>query len=332
MAKNALSKEEQTKETEQNLSLVSNREYQASIFTSYFENPVNAAQLYSGLQRIYSAGPSQEIITPEDIRIQTLSGVLYLARVNDLAFTAGRRAIIIGEHQSTVNRNIPLRLAIYYGRTMEKLIPPRAIYKIKKILIPTPSFYVFYSGKDPQPLEQTLYLSDSYLENTEPPMLQLEVKVININLPAGHPLLQKCRPMYEYSWFLWKVRELLRQTNNRDEAIKRAMEASVKQGIMVDFIREHGSEVRNMLYTEFNLNDALEVWKEEGIEEGIELGASYTLIEQTGKKLKKGKTPDVIADELETDISKIQAICEAAKRFAPDYDTKLIFNALEGGR
>ena len=51
----------------------------------------------------------------------------------------------------------------------------------------------------------------------------------------------------------------------------------------------------------------------------------------TGKKLKKGKTPDVIADELETDISKIQAICKAAKRFAPDYDTKMIFNALEAG-
>ena len=77
---------------------------------------------------------------------------------------------------------MPHRSTIYYGRTMEKLIEPKALYRIARINIPTPEFYVFFNGKGPQPLEQTLYLSHSYLEKTETPMLELKVKVININL------------------------------------------------------------------------------------------------------------------------------------------------------
>ncbi|MCI9638359.1 MAG: hypothetical protein HFG77_18635 [Hungatella sp.] len=224
-----------------------NREYQSTIFTTYFGESAKAAQLYEGIvwlgnQKNESAGGHQrqpsaasqksqwESVGPEDIVFETLEGVLYLARKNDLAFTVKKKVLVIGEHQSTVNQNMPLRSAIYYGRTMEKLIEPRAIYKSKRISIPTPEFYLFYNGKSPQPLEQTLYLSDSYLEKTDHPMLQLEVKMININLPEGHPLLERCRPLYEYSWFTWKVREYLERGEGRDEAIAKAMEASVKRG------------------------------------------------------------------------------------------------------
>jgi hypothetical protein len=41
---------------------------------------------------------------------------------------------------------------------------------------------------------------------------------------------------------------------------------------MDDFLKRHGSEVSNMLYTEWNWDDALRISKEEGVEEGIEIG------------------------------------------------------------
>lgn len=322
---------------------LTNREYRSTVFTAYFSNPVNAAQLYEGmawLERQKEHGSHEclqnDMIRPEDIVFETLEGVLYLARKNDLAFTVRRKVLVIGEHQSTINENMPLRSAIYYGRTMEKIIEPRAIYKTKRISIPTPEFYVFYNGKEPQPLEQTLYLSDSYLEQTDHPMLQLTVKVININLSEKHPILQKCRPLYEYSWFIGKVWEYLAKGKTRDEAIKEAMEASVREKIMTEFIAKHGSEVRNMLFTEFNLEDAREVWEEEarekGREKGREEGAVYTLIEQTIRKLKKEKSPEVIAEELETDADKIRTICRIAGTFAPDYNAEVIFKAMEKER
>lgn len=131
------------------------------------------------------------------------------------------------------------------------------------------------------------------------------------------------------------------QRKSRDDAIARAMDDSVKQGIMTEFIEEHGSEVRNMLFTEFNLEDAREVWEEEaredgraegilvGRKEGRAEGRNYTLIEQVTRKLKKGKTPHRIAEELEAEEEEIQTICMAAQPFAPDYDTEAIFKVLK---
>lgn len=41
-------------------------------------------------------------------------------------------------------------------------------------------------------------------------MLELNVKVININLPIHHEILNKYKPLYEYSWFVQRMKEYLR--------------------------------------------------------------------------------------------------------------------------
>lgn len=97
---------------------------------------------------------------------------------------------------------MPLRSAIYFGRTIEKIIEPKVLYRSGLIKIPTPEFFVFYNGEKPYPDEKILKLSDSYLEKSSDPMLELSVKVININLPTENPILAQCRPLYEYSWFI----------------------------------------------------------------------------------------------------------------------------------
>lgn len=111
-------------------------------------------------------------------------------------------------------------------------------------------------------------MSDAYLEKSDNPMLELTVKVININPSAHHPILQECRSIYEYSWFVQRIRDYTRQGDSRDSAIQKAMADCIQHGIMVDFIQVHGSEVRNMLFTEFNLEDALEVRGQECYDEG----------------------------------------------------------------
>ena len=54
------------------------------------------------------------------------------------------------------------------------------------------------------------------------------------------------------------------------QAIKTAIEISVRQNVMTEFIAKHGSEVRNMLFTEFNLEDAKKVWMGEARKEGAD--------------------------------------------------------------
>ena len=295
----------------------SNREVKSSAFTTYFSDPKNAAQLYSALEGVE--------VSPEDIHFTTLEGVLFVARKNDMAFTVKNRVLVISEHQSTVNHNMPLREVIYYGRTMEKLIDPKAIYRRKLISIPTPEFFVFYNGDEPFPSEQVLKLSDAYLDKPDAPMLELTVKVININLPEGHAILAQCRPLYEYSWFIQRIKEHLASGMNRDDSIISAIKDCEKEGIMVDFVRAHGTEAVNMLFTEFNMEDALEVRYEEGFEDGVEKGELLMLIQQVSRKMQKGKTAKAIASELEEDALLIDKLCAAIKNSNPESPPEQIY-------
>lgn len=295
--------EKNNQEVKTALMQVSNREVKSSAFTTYFSKPENAAVLYAALDGV-------EAIAPEDIEFTTLSGVLFMARKNDLAFTVKNKVLVISEHQSTINNNMPLRDAIYYGRTIERLIEPRALYRTKQIQIPTPEFYVFYNGNEDFPAEKVLKLSDAYIEKTGQPMLELIVKVININLTVNHPLLERCRPLYEYSWFIQRIKDHMAQGEARDEAIRQAMCDCRSEGIMEAFLDEHGSEAENMLFTEFNMEDALEVRFEEGKEEGKE----EVLVALVRKKFRKGMEAEQIAELLEEDTETVERICEVIRR------------------
>lgn len=244
--------------------VISNREVKSSAFTTYFGEPENASKLYAAL--------GDEEVSPEDITYVTLEGVLFIARKNDLAFTVKNRVLVISEHQSTINENMPLRDLLYLGRTLEKLLDEKNLYRRKMISIPTPEFYVFYNGDAPYPPEKILRLSDAYLDKTEHPMLELKVKVINVNLSSGHMLLKKCRPMYEYSWFIQQVRDYLTDGWSRDSAVVQAVQDCLDEGIMAEFMREHGTEAVNMLYTQWNWDDAVAVEREEAYEDGKTAG------------------------------------------------------------
>ena len=89
-----------------------------------------------------------------------------------------------------------------------------------------------------------------------------------------------------------------------------------------------------MLYTQFNMDDALEVRYEEGLEEGLERGIQQgleqgikqglsqgerrLLIRQVCGKLRKGESPEKIAEDLLAGRAEIDRICEAYAKYGPD--------------
>lgn len=64
----------------------------------------------------------------------------------------------------------------------------------------------------------------------------------------------------------------------------------------------------------------MQMFKEEGREEGRE----EQLTIQVCRKLQKGKSIEQIADELEEDEIRIKVICDAAAKYAPDYDEERV--------
>ena len=67
---------------------------------------------------------------------------------------------------------------------------------------------------------------------------------------------------------------------------------------------------------------------EQGIEQGIERGDELCLIRMVCRKLKKGKSIEQIADELEEEEARIQVLCDVARDFAPEYDERKILAAV----
>ena len=82
----------------------------------------------------------------------------------------------------------------------------------------------------------------------------------------------------------------------REEAMKAAIKYCIENNILKDFLETHSSEVFNMLLTEWNTEEAKEVWYEEGREEGRGEGREEGR-EEIIKLLKSGKSPEEIIRE-----------------------------------
>lgn len=189
---------------------------------------------------------------------------------------------VFGEHQSTVNPNIPIRYVMYAGRAYEQVLDKRDRYKTRLVKIPTPEFYVFYNGMQEYPLEQQLLLSDSFL--TAP----------GINFGKSHEILDRCRILKDYSLFI----DTVRKYPDREEPIKKAIDECIDNGILAEYLKRKGSEVRNMLVAEYSYEEDILVKQEEARQEGLSIGLSQGLEQGEFRTLYSLVRDDVMTMEL----------------------------------
>ena len=203
-----------------------------------------------------------------------------------------------------------------------------------------PEFYTFYNGKAPMEKEKILKLSDAYEVQDDDPMLELQVKVININPDAGHEVLEKCPILKEYGQFIDTIRKY--QDEGDEDAYEHAIKECIRQGILADYLTKRGSEVVNMLVAEYDYEMDIEVQREEAFEEGERLGRMegerlgcdkgelLKLIELVVRRLRKGDTAEQTTELLEEPPEVIRKIYEAAGEFAPEYDVQSIYRKYIG--
>ncbi len=244
-----------------------NREYKDSVFSLYMtEDPKRLIEVYNALQNT-----NYPLDTP--VKINTLTDILYKNQINDVSFLMAQKFISMWEHQSTVNYNITIRFLMYYARELEKEISSENIYRRSRIQIPAPECIVLYNGIDPAPDDQILHLSSSFIAPPSMPM-NFSVRMVNINKGHNPEIMEKSKSIFDYSTFIDYIRQNLRTGMKLDEAIKQAVLICQKEDIMQPFLTKHASEVINMLFTEWNWEDAMSVERAEGKAEGIEKGIS----------------------------------------------------------
>ena len=270
-----------------------NREYKNSVFKDLFSDGKTALELYNALT-------DSNFTLDDSLCFTTLEDALFMGQLNDISFTIGGKLVIFIEHQATLSPNIPIRALMYIGRVYEKIIDRRAVYRTKLFTIPTPEFYVLYNGVDACPDENTLRLSDAFrrlnISGTESlPSLELIVRVLNVNVGHNEKIFEKCDVLRGYAVFIGQVRGHQRAGMTLEVAIASAIDFCVENGILVEYLKDKGSEVRNMLFTEFNLEEAKEVWFEEGREEGREEGIEAKGLEIARAMFAEGDSPEKIS-------------------------------------
>jgi len=246
-------------------------QYKDSLFCRLFKNPDRLRELYGALTGI-TLPPD----TPVDVN--SLDNVLLQGFINDISFVIGGRLVVLVEHQSTINPNMGLRFLMYITQLYEKMHEHKKLFSSKLIHIPRPEFFVLYNGTAPFPDKQTLRLSDAFLDAEAPGMekqeisLELIAHIFNINEGRNAEIVSKCKTLNDYSAFVALERFFTQQSGDRVEAMKNAVQYCLEHGILKEYMERHAEEVLNMRITDWNLEDALAVTREEALEDGFERG------------------------------------------------------------
>lgn len=176
--------------------------------------------------------------------------------------------VVLIEHQTTINPNMPLRFLSYVDELYRKYTNSyhEQVYGHKLVKLPAPEFYVFYDGDGTSFECQTLKLSDAF--NTHSDKLELIVYVYNLADGMNNELKAKCPPISEYSSFSNTYKKFRRQGMNIDHAINETIQYCLKNGIMIEYLRNNQREVIDMFGFEWNEKEEREALLKIGEDRG----------------------------------------------------------------
>ena len=263
-----------------------NRTYKSTLFIMLFQDKNNLLELYNAIS-------GKHYTDPGILEINTLENAIYMTVKNDISFLIDGR-LSLYEHQSTYNPNLPLRFLIYIAKLYSRMTRNANLYGTKVVRIPPPEFLIFYNGREELPDRTVLNLSDMY--EKEDPHAGLELSAVMLNISGEHnqKLKEACRILKEYAIYTDKVRKYVEEMELAD-AVEQAIRECIAENVLKDFLEKHRAEAKELSIFEYDQEKHMRQEREEAYNDGVET----TLITQIRKKLAKGKSTEVIADELE---------------------------------
>lgn len=235
------------------------RNYKDTVFRMLFREKENLLTLYNAL--------NQTSYTDVDsLEITTLENAVYTNYKNDISFVFDFE-LLLYEHQSTFNPNMPLRNLLYVTSMLQDRTKGENLYSRSIVWIPAPKFVVFYNGTDSQPEQRVLRLSDAFEKKQDHPALELTVIVYNVNLGHSQELLEACQLLKEYAQYVEQVR-VFAKGMPFPEAVEKAVDFCIKNEILSDFLSKNRAEAIAMSIFEYDEEKHMRSVHEEGRAEG----------------------------------------------------------------
>ena len=240
-----------------------NRRYKDSVFVDFFSEDRTAKTNFLALYNALHGTDYQSTAILKNIRLKQ---VLYMSFANDVSYLVDNKIIVLAEHQSTINPNMPIRCLEYIARLYEQFYKSKEKYSRKQVAIPTPEFYVFYNGKEPYRGDSLLKLSDSFTQTHDEYALELSVKVVNINYDKTNEILKLCKPLKQYSLFVDAVRRNI--AVDKEHGFEKAIKECIQNDILREYLQRKSKEVLNMLIGEYDYDTDIAVQREESFDMG----------------------------------------------------------------
>jgi len=282
-----------------------NRKYKDSVFSLLLSDEKTIAEVYGAISG-KDYGPDVKV------EIKTLKNVLSSGMFNDVAFVLDNRLVVLIEHQSTINENMPLRMLLYIAEIYNRLSTDENLYDRKMFTIPRPIFIMLYNGVEDMPEKWELKLSDMFKDvgDAENQIdLELTVTAYNINKGCNLEMARRSHTLNEYETFIYMVREN-EKTMDFEDAVRKAVIDCINQNVLKEFLENHKKEVIGMLTQEWSLEKAIAFAERDarqvGLLEGRREGERQNAL-KTAKRLRDiGRmTVDEIAEATDLTVDDI---------------------------
>ena len=290
--------------------------YKDNVFCMLYRDKKNLLELYNALN-------NSNYINVNDLKVTTLNGGSYMKYKNDASFLLSMNLYVF-EQQSSRNNNMALRFLHYVSDVFRELFSNDMLHRRSMIKIPVPHFVTFFNGLEKWVDEEAeIKLSDMYEIPVDDPQLELKVRVININKDAD--ILSKCKTLRDYMTFVNKVRyKTAAEREDVKLAVLEAMDECIEENILVDFFEQHREEVVEVSIYDYDEEKVRKTLVDEAKKETTQLNMINLII----KKVKKEKTLETIASELEENVEDIKVLYDIVKEEAPGYDVDKIMKKL----
>ena len=179
------------------------------------------------------------------------------------------------------------------------------LYGSSIIKIPTPKFVVFYNGAAEQEDVIKYHLSDAFEKPTTAGEFEWTATVLNVNANHNPTLQKKCKALYDYSNFVANVRQRIKSGQERDEAVKAAVDDAINGKLLEGLFEEQKWEIIGLMLAEFDQEIYEKTVREEGRKEGRAEGAQQKAIEAAINLLNENIPPETVAKCIVLPLEKV---------------------------
>ena len=167
---------------------------------------------------------------------------------------------------------MPLRGLFYITMLYGRLVEEGQLYSTRQIHLPTPHYVVFYNGTKEMADYMELKLSEAFFDGSGEGDVEVTAHMYNINCGHNKELMEKCRKLWEYSYFIGQIRHYRSRGNSLEKAAELAVSDCLDQGILTEILGKERAAVMRFILEEFDQKKYEKVIREDGYEDGYASG------------------------------------------------------------